>query len=1505
MRKHLLAVVVLALVASFPAGPAAAQSGDGLIQAMIPDRRDVTRAARLRAAQDPGDPDTVWIGHIYDQSFTAGGRMVAGGYGPYRVGRGPNRPTRAGAPVTIGDNGTWDFDRFQSQFSPGGAETDSLQGWWPIGRPYQSGATTFPDYRRAFQGLDYGNNVNYVINQGATKRTFGVVGLWHRDRGNITYAASDTVEDKDPIAPGIQDNITNVQPVLWSPTEVGGAGSTASAWMGLRSHGDLSHRDEVANGGTGNYFNADLLGYQGNNGFNQIGSVSVNGTDHEFPGYGSQMDQMLYRDIQLPEGDGLIISFNYSTNMSTLKNTNPGTAIGWFDKDPVSNAQIGVGSTAMPSNDGNFISTGAFGAGGPCDSFMVYIGAPVNDNDVVFSVPLFVGANEITTVYDPKRRWFSEVLRCTNNDQHYKELLSVAGVRTPTAVTVNVGALYPTALQDIKDADGVTGNGGVVRLVFRVKTNRGFDDENFGNPASSYDSGTRGAAIVDNVVVNGWEAANGDFEAPDAINNDTAVPATSAWKSTGKPPAAYFHAHSVMPGQGLVFNDPCGGLDNPNRQCNLYGKIVTSGDHDAAEKDGGLFGSNTQDRQRWLASPTINLSSTGNGAGSYNAMGIDDEIARTTFDYAFFFSLYNAGFVNATTATGNFVSMGCQSYPARAANGNICWGEQRNTAGLFFYGTRGCFETFQAQSAGSIGFKANGIVRTSSPDNRPDSMRVYLHRLSRCYTFAAIVEATCSPTVGDNVGTYFDNLSLALIDGAAAPAMSLLIWNLINDAFPANQNDALIPAGFDTTAAQIRTAFNIAAQTGTTTRPAITGDSMLVSAPGPDTRLDLVFRIEPGPGNYMTIGSKASGVSRRPDGKPSGYVAATPGDGSFFGQYMANPGPFSKGTHGSVWNQDTWNSARCDTVEHNLFPTGNNGNVVTLIPGEWAGMLHDSDPNFNILGIQKNRCVMPVPSGATNSTNILCDGTGWTLYGLGSGWDGVTTTREYTKIIPDGLLTPGSHVQYFFRKSTASSPAVGLIVPDTSFIFQTAEGSTDGHRWQEFSILPDRWKDGAWSIADRHAPMPACMLYIDWCDRRGDERLWVGIADSMGATAAARYGAHNGWHARGDQDITVDINTVIGTADDWGVYRHGGQAGTLWDMYGVKAAESATTSSSLGSRSQFAHATGLMAGKGNLTGPSGKMLRNYYRVLFALTGGLGGGSILGPYVDKGDNDMGLLQDFANTVEGTQQPRAVWFQGSNFVAGLNPPIEHSNFTQTFFGVGLASGSYREYSGNTNDIVDLTPFAPIVIDGSKYGVANSCFSSNDVLTLAGSFGAAMAAKYPDTGVNANPKIASVYAPSSLPGAAHPHISLVDGFAIGTFGTWMTLTSQGRIDWFHNVFTNLFASLNCVLVGGGPVSVGENPNHALVNFLALRSENPLRDGSAKITFGITQKEKVELKVYDVTGRLVKALANREFAAGEHSLYWDGSSDDGQLVARGVYFYQLRTPSFVSQRKLAVLRH
>src|SRR5262245_39670495 len=138
------------------------------------------------------------------------------------------------------------------------------------------------------------------------------------------------------------------------------------------------------------------------------------------------------------------------------------------------------------------------------------------------------------------------------------------------------------------------------------------------------------------------------------------------------------------------------------------------------------------------------------------------------------------------------------------------------------------------------------------------------------------------------------------------------------------------------------------------------------------------------------------------------------------------------------------------------------------------------------------------------------------------------------------------------------------------------------------------------------------------------------------------------------------------------------------------------------------------------------MLRYYYSLLLGLTGDLSAGS-MGPYADKSDNDIGLLQDFAtSTVGGTSQPKRIWFQGSNFVQGQSiAGIGHPGFTASFFGAGFASSSYRDYAANTTDIVDLETFAPVHASGGKYSVLNSCISTVDVLSLGGALGSAVPA------------------------------------------------------------------------------------------------------------------------------------------------------------------------------------
>jgi len=52
------------------------------------------------------------------------------------------------------------------------------------------------------------------------------------------------------------------------------------------------------------------------------------------------------------------------------------------------------------------------------------------------------------------------------------------------------------------------------------------------------------------------------------------------------------------------------------------------------------------------------------------------------------------------------------------------------------------------------------------------------------------------------------------------------------------------------------------------------------------------------------------------------------------------------------------------------------------------------------------------------------------------------------------------------------------------------------------------------------------------------------------------------------------------------------------------------------------------------------------------------------------------------------------------------------------------------------------------------------------------------------------------------------------------------------------------------------------------------------------------VDVGIFDVKGRLVKNVADRDFGPGTHSVTWDGRDTNGDRVASGVYFYRLLTP-------------
>jgi hypothetical protein len=64
------------------------------------------------------------------------------------------------------------------------------------------------------------------------------------------------------------------------------------------------------------------------------------------------------------------------------------------------------------------------------------------------------------------------------------------------------------------------------------------------------------------------------------------------------------------------------------------------------------------------------------------------------------------------------------------------------------------------------------------------------------------------------------------------------------------------------------------------------------------------------------------------------------------------------------------------------------------------------------------------------------------------------------------------------------------------------------------------------------------------------------------------------------------------------------------------------------------------------------------------------------------------------------------------------------------------------------------------------------------------------------------------------------------------------------------------------------------------------------------------VSLRIYDVSGRLIRTLVDGVAPSGLRSASWDGTNDAGEPVTSGMYFYRLTAPSFSQTKKMLLLK-
>ena len=1104
-------------------------------------------------------------------------------------------------------------------------------------------------------------------------------------------------------------------------------------------------------------------------------------------------------------------------------------------KDFPGSSGAGTVSFRVRTDLSNFVDTLAGGSGwfhpfpepellanfvnNPADSLMVYAGSPTE------------------VAYDVNRRWFSEVLDLTRPHQ---ELFAVSGV-------------YPFVAADTAITRAYSGlAAGTIRIVFRVKTNRVRSDMTTGT-VTGFNS-KQGAALVDEVSVDGG-AAEG-FETTAQVKARSLIANIAApggpWATTGRPPHDYQHIENVL-ASGLAYADLCGGIGAPTRICNLTGNVFLPGNHD--DPNHVIPSGPSPKTENYLVgeSPTIDLAVRTAAPGTKNGQGIDRETALRT-NLLVRHDFYSG---NMDLDESLFYRYGLKAHGPQfvsPVSGRRVWSGTLFAGSIFFNPDPLCYvENYGASALGAT----PGAL---------DSVRVNLGVITQGYRFGGT-------NLGNTEGTYFDNVRLGFIRGGGAPELAGSIWHQFQDQFP--WNEAVAPgdnAAFDTTAAYMNTGLNIVAPASDP--GVVAGDSIFVSAAysgdgvATGVRLDLVFRIDPGPGNHVVKGNRASALVDRDPAHP------------FFASYLASNGPHgTPGGHGGTWNRHAWNSARMDSAEANLYPivSRNIGNPAS--PG-WQSTLHEADPNFASLGIQKNVCFLVDPNGPVDDSNLTCSGTPPAVYGPVSG-----TTKEGTKILPDGWFTPGTHIEYFVRRSTLEAPAVATLLFDTTRVFpQDPSGLADfdGDRWHSVDVLPDLWKSSRFGGAGL-----ACLLIVDGNDRRGAERSILGAADTLGY--GTNTGAKKGWKGLGPGS---DPNDPAGF-----VAANLGQAGLNFDLYEIRASESAEAGH-LGVR--LATNLGAIAAKGDKSGPSAAMLAGLYTTVMHAAGDLSASTIHDGFdSQEGADDVTLYDNWLGGATAANR-RGMWLSGDGIMEDGSLNSDDGTLLLPFlvarFGASLVSENYKVYSGSAASTVGFLPLAPWAHPGRVYGLNHLCTILADVLRVESTVaGAAAAAQYQALGAGTE-FTSSVHRPTQA--GTREYRTLLDGFDFAHLrGHYANLaqvatlpgTDIGRLGWFDDATTSHFqiCARRGSILAIGDLPGADGSRFATVNLGA--APNPaFAARPVLLRFTLARAQDVTLRVFDVGGREVARLAH-EGVEGRNDVRWDGTLASGARAAAGVYFYRL----------------
>ena len=88
-----------------------------------------------------------------------------------------------------------------------------------------------------------------------------------------------------------------------------------------------------------------------------------------------------------------------------------------------------------------------------------------------------------------------------------------------------------------------------------------------------------------------------------------------------------------------------------------------------------------------------------------------------------------------------------------------------------------------------------------------------------------------------------------------------------------------------------------------------------------------------------------------------------------------------------------------------------------------------------------------------------------------------------------------------------------------------------------------------------------------------------------------------------------------------------------------------------------------------------------------------------------------------------------------------------------------------------------------------------------------------------------------------------------------------------------------------------------------LSQNYPNPFNNVT-NIEFKLGSFAKTRLSIIDVLGRRIRTIVDAPLSAGHHKFHWDGCNDGGTKMSTGIYFYNLQSGIYETNRRLSLIK-